>query len=105
MVVAAEWTSRVTTISLEMVLPGLVGFWIGRLLGSMIWAIVLLMLGVILGVTVALIHLVRLASTTSSGEPMYRRSSETGPAVEKPSRVKASESEPPESGSGSSSSR
>ena len=55
-----------TAISLEMVLPGLIGFWIGRALGSMILAMVLLVLGVILGMTVGIIHLAKLASSTNS---------------------------------------
>jgi F0F1-type ATP synthase assembly protein I len=32
---AAEWVSRVTTISLEMVLPGLAGYWLDTRLGTL----------------------------------------------------------------------
>ena len=75
--VAAEWTSRVTTISLEMVLPGLVGFWIDRQLGTVM---VFLVLGVILGMTTGTMHLVRLASSTSSARREDRNSSKNKPS-------------------------
>lgn len=77
LVVAAEWTSRITGISLEMVLPGIAGFGIGYyVLGSMIWAIVLLMLGVALGMTVGIIHLARLTSPTGSDARKHQESSD-----------------------------
>jgi len=80
LVVAAEWTSRVTTISLEMVLPGLIGFWIDRQLGTVM---VFLVLGVIVGMTAGMIHLVRLTSLNDTagrrhGKPS-RESSEDRP--------------------------
>jgi hypothetical protein len=90
LVVAAEWTSRITAISLEMVLPGLIGFWIGRLLGSLFWAIVLLVLGGILGMTTAIIHLVRLTSTTGTAKPA-RRTPPEGKSSEKSPKSKSSE--------------
>ena len=64
---AAEWSSRVTTISLEMVVPGLIGLWIDRQLGTVM---VFLVLGVALGMTTGMLHLVRLASGVGqSGRP------------------------------------
>lgn len=72
LVVAAEWTSRVTAISLEMVLPGLIGFWIDRQLGTVM---VFLVLGVILGMTTGMIHLVRLTSPTSAAKRECRKPS------------------------------
>lgn len=65
MVVAAEWTSRVTTIALEMVLPGLAGLWIDRKLGTVL---VFLVLGVALGMTVGMIHLVRMTAPRQNGK-------------------------------------
>jgi len=59
MVRGMEWAARVTAISLEMVLPGLLGFWLDRTLGTVM---VFLVLGVILGMTVGMMHLVRLAA-------------------------------------------
>lgn len=56
LVVAAEWTSRITAISLEMALPGVIGFWIDLQLGTVM---VFLVLGVILGMVTGIMHLVR----------------------------------------------
>ena len=52
-----------TSIALEMVLPGVIGLWIDRQLGTVM---VFLLLGMILGVTLGMIHLIRLA--TKAGE-------------------------------------
>jgi F0F1-type ATP synthase assembly protein I len=54
-----EWASRVTAISLEMVLPGLGGSWIDGKLGT---SPLLLILGVVLGMTIGLMQLVRLGA-------------------------------------------
>ena len=43
---AAEWASRVMTISLEMVLPGLAGYWLDTKLGT---RVVFLLVGFALG--------------------------------------------------------
>ena len=59
---AVAWSSRVMTISLEMVLPGMLGHWIDQKLGTVM---LFLVLGVILGMTAGLIHLVRLGSATN----------------------------------------
>jgi len=53
-----EWTSRVTTISLEMALPGLLGHWADQHWGT---EPVLLVLGVIAGFTAGMWHLIKLA--------------------------------------------
>ena len=61
--VAMEWTSRLTTISLEMVLPAVGGYWLDRHLG---WGKpVFLLLGTLLGFAVSMVHLVRLAKSDS----------------------------------------
>jgi ATP synthase protein I len=57
---AMEWTSRLTTISLEMVLPGLLGYWVDQKLGT---RVVFLLLGVIAGFSVGMWHLVKLAGS------------------------------------------
>ena len=54
---AMQWVSRVTTVSLEMVLPGLLGYWADQQWNS---EPVLLVLGVILGFSVGMWHLVTL---------------------------------------------
>lgn len=44
--VALVWTSRITSVSLEMVLPGLAGYWVDKKLGTVA---VFLFVGVVLG--------------------------------------------------------
>lgn len=54
---AMEWISRITTISLEMVLPGVIGYWIDLRLGT---KVVFLILGVILGFVGGIWQLIKL---------------------------------------------
>ena len=54
---AAAWASRVMTVALEMVLPGLIGIWIDRKLGL---KAACTLVGFGLGFSVALWHLIRL---------------------------------------------
>jgi ATP synthase protein I len=54
---AMEWTSRITTISLEMVVPPAVGYWLDRRLGT---GVLFLIFGMIAGFTTAIISLVKL---------------------------------------------
>ena len=54
---AAAWASRVMTVALEMVLPGLIGIWIDRKLGT---KAVFTLAGFGLGLSVALWHLLQL---------------------------------------------
>ena len=61
--VAMEWTSVVTTISLEMALPGLVGYWGDRQLGT---GVLLLVLGVILGFSLGMWQLIKLSKSSKS---------------------------------------
>ena len=58
MAVAAYWVSRVTNISLEMVLPAGLGFWLDRRWGTEPW---LLSVGACLGMLIAMVSLVRLS--------------------------------------------
>ena len=55
---AAAWASRVMTVAFEMVLPGLIGIWIDRKLGT---KAVFTLAGFGLGFSVALWHLLQLA--------------------------------------------
>jgi len=50
---AMEWVTKITTVSLEMVLPAVGGGYLDRRLGTSHWAL----LGVILGVVVGMWHL------------------------------------------------
>lgn len=54
-----EWVSRIMTISLEMALPALLGHWADRWLET---KLVFLVLGVILGFSLGVWHLVKLAA-------------------------------------------
>ena len=73
LVVALEWTSRATTISLEMVLPGLLGYWADQR-----WETgpVLLVLGVMLGFATGTWHLSKLAKPGGRDGGPQRGSSE-----------------------------
>jgi ATP synthase protein I len=60
-----EWTTRITTISLELVLPVLLGWWLDQRCGTgVLW----LVLGTILGFVTALMSLWRLAKQSSKGQ-------------------------------------
>jgi hypothetical protein len=54
---ALEWSSRITGISVEMALPGLLGYWLDVRLKT---KFVFIMLGVILGLAGGLWSLIRL---------------------------------------------
>ncbi|MGA2798796.1 MAG: AtpZ/AtpI family protein [Thermoguttaceae bacterium] len=54
---AMVWVSRITSIVLEMVLPGVIGYWIDLKLGT---RVVFLILGVILGFVGGIWQLIRL---------------------------------------------
>jgi hypothetical protein len=63
--VAAQWVSRVMTVSLEMVLPGLLGLWIDGRLGT--W-VVFTLVGFAIGVTAAVWHLIRMTSSSPNDD-------------------------------------
>lgn len=54
---AMEWTSRITTVALEMVVPALLGYWLDQWLGT---RMVFLILGAILGFATGFYSLLRL---------------------------------------------
>jgi hypothetical protein len=55
--VAMQWSARITTIALEMSLPGLGGFWLDQKLGT---RPIFVILGVIVGFSGGLMHLIQL---------------------------------------------
>lgn len=57
--IAMEWVSRITTISLEMVLPGIFGQWLDARWGTSY----LVLVGFALGLTTGLWHLIALTKT------------------------------------------
>jgi len=63
---AWAWASRITSVALEMVLPGVLGYWLDQKLGTVM---VFLVLGVILGMVGGLTHLVRMTQPQKNGPP------------------------------------
>lgn len=61
---AMAWAARITTISLEMALPGLGGYWIDRRLGT---KLVFTLIGVSLGMIVGGWHLMQITRQNGSG--------------------------------------
>lgn len=56
---AYAWATTIIAIATEMVAPGLIGLWIGYRLGT-VAMIVLAILGFVAGMTVSILHLLRL---------------------------------------------
>jgi F0F1-type ATP synthase assembly protein I len=61
---AYQWASRIMTISLEMVVPGLVGYWLDQKLGT---KAVLTILGFGLGTTLGIWHLIQIGNAPPPG--------------------------------------
>jgi hypothetical protein len=57
---AYQWAARIMVVSLEMVLPGVAGYWLDQQLRTVF---VFLLLGVVFGVIVAVWHLVQMTSS------------------------------------------
>lgn len=62
------WGTQVISIAMEMVIPGVVGLWIDRLLGTVM---AFLILGVVFGMTTGMIHLVQFAKRISENEAKH----------------------------------
>ena len=56
-----EWSSRITTVALEMVIPALLGYWLDQRLGTLPLFIVL---GSVFGFVAGLLSLLRLTRPT-----------------------------------------
>jgi hypothetical protein len=67
---AMEWTSHVTTIAIEMALPGLGGHWLDRRLGT---GMMFLLVGVALGFAMGMWHLLKLTQGPSKGKTKDKR--------------------------------
>ncbi len=61
--IALQWSSTVMTISIEMVVPGLLGYWADSRLGT---GFLFLMLGMLFGVSLGIWQLVRLTQVESA---------------------------------------
>jgi hypothetical protein len=62
--IAYSWASRIISISLEMVVPGLAGVWLDRKLGT---RIVFTIVGFGFGLTLGMVHLLKIARPTDDG--------------------------------------
>ena len=60
---AYQWATRIMVVSLEMVLPGLAGYWVDRWLGSLV---LFTMLGFALGSWLGVVHLIRMTRADAS---------------------------------------
>jgi hypothetical protein len=58
-VIASQWASRVMTVSIEMVLPGLIGYWIDQKLDTVF---LFMLIGFTVGITAAVWHLIQMTS-------------------------------------------
>lgn len=56
MALAVEWVSRITTVALEMIVPGLAGQWLDRRMGTGFW----MPIGLLVGFVGGLWHLLRM---------------------------------------------
>lgn len=65
-VLAMVWSSRITAISLEMVVPALFGYWLDLRWGTLP---LLIIVGVILGFVTATLSLLRLTKSPGSNHP------------------------------------
>lgn len=72
MALAIEWVSRITTVALEMVLPGILGAWLDGKWGTSFLGLV----GFAFGVAVGLWHLLRMTKATTSGRSRSQGQSE-----------------------------
>lgn len=59
LVVAIQWVSQITTVSLEMVLPAALGYWLDGTFGTEPW---LTIVGAVLGFGIGLRHLLELTA-------------------------------------------
>jgi F0F1-type ATP synthase assembly protein I len=60
---AYQWATRIMIVSLEMVLPGLAGYWVDQRLGTVC---LFLVVGLALGCSAAVVHLVQLTRADSA---------------------------------------
>lgn len=73
--VASHWVSRVIAVSLEMVVPGLVGLWVDSRLGT---KGLLAVIGFVVGSVAAFWHLLRMTSSRSRSGPDRHVSQKSG---------------------------
>lgn len=68
---AYGWSARIMVVALEMVLPGLAGYWLDQRLGT---AVLFMLLGFGLGSTAAVVHLIRMVRSEQDANAWKRKS-------------------------------
>lgn len=63
--IAYQWASQVTSIAVEMVLPGMAGYWLDQKLGTVA---LFTMLGFAGGLTLGIRHLIKLTQTSPTND-------------------------------------
>lgn len=74
-VVAGQWVARLTTVATEMVLPGVLGYWIDQRLGT---KLVFMLLGFGSGLALGVWHLIRMTSPAKRHENSQRSDDDSG---------------------------
>jgi F0F1-type ATP synthase assembly protein I len=79
---AYAWATRVIAVAITLIVPALIGVWIGQKFGTA-WTIILLILGFAVGVTGAVFQLIQIAkdsksfrSTGSLDDPLQRKTND-----------------------------
>jgi nitrate/nitrite transporter NarK len=76
MSLAYAWATRIIAVAITLIVPALVGAWIGQKFGTA-WTIVLLIVGFMLGVTGAVFQLMQIAKDSKSFRPNGSPAGET----------------------------
>jgi hypothetical protein len=63
---AYQWSARIMVVALEMVLPGMAGYWLDQQIGT---RVVLMLVGFALGGTAAVVHLLHLVRSENGNRP------------------------------------
>ena len=78
MAIGMSWVSRITTVSLQMVVPGIIGYWLDRRFGT---RALFTLCGFGIGMFSGMLHLIRITKTKSMPEqssPVDHQSESTG---------------------------
>ena len=73
--IAYHWASRVTSISLEMVLPGLIGYWLDQKFNT---NVIFTILGFGGGLTLGMMHLIQLAQSSNAAAKRSKQAQTDG---------------------------
>ena len=60
---AYQWSTRIMVVALEMVLPGLAGYWLDQRLGTVV---LLMLIGFAVGCTAAVVHLIHMVRSENA---------------------------------------